>query len=231
MTVRVEDVSEASDLGRRVAARRKELNLTIEQVAERAGMAPGYLEYVEQDPSARPTVEALIKLSRGLEISTAELVGGQQGRALGHERAATDPVLIELDRKQCEALIRGGGIGRAIFRTSEHPIALPVNFKMLDGDVVFRSTERGSISGISPEEPVSFEVDRIDDAMSDGWSVLAFGTIHGVQDPIQLGRVEALGIEPWAGGERSAYFALEVTALSGRSIVPRHPGVGPHEGK
>jgi hypothetical protein len=218
MSVRIDNMSEAGDLGRRIVARRNELHLTVDRVAELAGMAPGYVEYIEQNPTANPSVEALANLSRALQLSTPDLLGGLEGRAPGGQPATRDPRLVVLDRSDCEALIRTGGIGRAVFRADGRPMALPVNFKMCEGDVVFRSTEHGAVSDIEPREPVSFEVDRIDEVMSEGWSVLAGGTMHRVTDPPQLVQIEALGIEPWAGGARSAYFCIQITSLTGRKI-------------
>jgi nitroimidazol reductase NimA-like FMN-containing flavoprotein (pyridoxamine 5'-phosphate oxidase superfamily) len=69
-----------------------------------------------------------------------------------------------------------------------------------------------------PMRPVSFEVDHIDDAMQEGWSVLATGTVRSVLADDQMGAVEALGIEPWAGGERHTYFRVSVTNLTGKKI-------------
>ncbi|HVA08501.1 MAG TPA: pyridoxamine 5'-phosphate oxidase family protein, partial [Acidimicrobiales bacterium] len=85
-------------------------------------------------------------------------------------------------------------------------------------DVIFRSENDGEVSTIAPQEPVSFEVDRIDDAMREGWSVLATGTVAPVSTVAQIDEVEALGIEPWAGGERHTYFRLSVTKLTGKRI-------------
>lgn len=211
------EMTDAGDLGRRIIERRKELHLTVAQVAERAGMAADYVEYVEQTATDISSA-TLMRLARALEMSKSDLLGGQQGRAPGRERPATNPALTVLDRAHCEDLVRPGGIGRVVFRASGHPVALPVNFRMLDGDVVFRSGEDGSASNIAAEEPVSFEVDRLDDAMSEGWSVLAEGTIRRVHDPDELRQAEALGIEPWAGGTRPAYFRLAVRTLTGRRI-------------
>jgi nitroimidazol reductase NimA-like FMN-containing flavoprotein (pyridoxamine 5'-phosphate oxidase superfamily) len=109
-------------------------------------------------------------------------------------------------------------VGRVVFRSAERPVALPVNFKTLAGAVIFRSSLDGEVAAIASEDPVSFEVDRIDDAMSEGWSVLATGTVQSVRAPEQIHEVQALGIEPWAGGERDTYFRLRVTSITGKRI-------------
>ena len=97
-------------------------------------------------------------------------------------------------------------------------MALPVNFKTLAGDVIFRSAADGEVSAIASEEPVSFEVDHIDDAMREGWSVLATGMVHPVRAGEQIHEVQALRIDPWAGGERLTYFRLNVIKLTGKRI-------------
>ena len=70
------------------------------------------------------------------------------------------------------------------------------------------------------QKPVSFEVDRLDEAMSEGWSVLVTGRVRRVS-PDELGQLETLGLEPWAGGERTAYLRLEPHEVTGRRIRAR----------
>ena len=215
MTQVTNDRNDAGDVGRRIAERQGELNLTIAQVAERAGMATDYLEYLERTPTAEPSSSAVLRIALALEMSASDLLGGEQGRAQGRARAAPDPHLVTIDENECRELLAGGGVGRVIFRSAGRPVALPVNFKTLAGDVIFRSTDDGEVAAIASEEQVSFEVDRIDDAMREGWSVLATGTVHSAE---QVPELEALDIEPWAGGERDTYFRLSVTKLTGKRI-------------
>ena len=219
MTQVTNDRHDAGDLGRRYCSRRQdELNLTSAEVAEHAGMATDYLEYLEVTPTAEPSSSALLRIALALKMSVSDLLGGGQGRAHGRADAAPEPHLVDLNEKECEAYLAGGGVGRVIFRSADRPVALPVNFKTSAGDIIFRSEDDGEVSGIGIEEPVSFEVDRIDDAMREGWSVLATGTVLPVSSPDQISEVEALGIEPWAGGERHTYFRLSVTKITGKRI-------------
>jgi hypothetical protein len=64
---------------------------------------------------------------------------------------------------------------------------------------------------------VSFEVDRVDEAMSEGWSVLVTGRVRRVS-PDELRQIEKLAVEPWAGGQRSVYLRLETHEVTGRRI-------------
>jgi len=51
-----------------------------------------------------------------------------------------------------------------------------------------------------------------------GASFTRSGSLHVVREPDELRQVQALGIEPWAGGDRHTYFRLSVTGLTGRVI-------------
>jgi hypothetical protein len=212
------DRRDAGDVGRRIAERQDELKLTMAQVAERSGVAADYLEYLEHTPTAEPSPSALLRIALALEMSASDLLGGEHDRAHGRTDAASDPHLVTIDEEECHGLLAGGGVGRVVFRSAGRPVALPVNFKMLAQDVIFRSADDGEVSAIAFDEQVSFEVDRIDDAMREGWSVLATGTVHPVRALRQIHEAEALDIEPWAGGERPTYFCLSVTKLTGKGI-------------
>ena len=94
---------------------------------------------------------------------------------------------------------------------------MPVNYRIMDGDVVFRVAADTSLAAVSDMDAVSFEVDHVDEAMSAGWSVLVTGRVRRVA-PDEFRRLEELGIEPWAGGQRSVYLRIEQRNLSGRRI-------------
>jgi transcriptional regulator with XRE-family HTH domain len=208
---------EPGDLGRRIAQRRRELGLTRAEVAARADMAEGYVEYMEEKP-ARVTSGALLRLAVALETTVTELSGANVELPPGRGGAAAHPTLQALDRDECRRLLVPGGVGRFVFNTDRGPVAVPVNFRALGPDLVFRTESGSSLEQAADGGPVSFEVDQIDDAMSSGWSVLATGRVQRIEDPDERRQVETLGVEPWAGGERSAYLRFEPSMISGRRI-------------
>jgi transcriptional regulator with XRE-family HTH domain len=207
----------AGDLARRVAHRRRELGLGREEVARRAGLDAGYFEYLEQGPAVAITRGSLLRLAGALETTVEYLRGGEVDRPPGPGRAGRQPRLDVLSREECEAHLAGGGIGRVVFVADHRPVALPVNFRYLAGDVVFRTRTEGVLAATAGTT-VSFEVDRIDEAMSEGWSVLISGLARLVDDQCELERVAGLGIEPWPGGRREAVIRIETTGISGRRI-------------
>ena len=210
------DTSAPGDLGRRVAHRRRELGLSREELAERAGMAPGYVEYLEER-AARVPIAGVGSLARALDTSSDELLGAAVDLPPGQRGAAPHPKLETLSDEECARLLAAGGVGRFVFATDRGPEAVPVNYRIMDGDVVFRVAADTSLAAVSDMEAVSFEVDHVDEAMSAGWSVLVTGRVRRVA-PDEFRRLEELGIEPWAGGQRSVYLRIEQRDLSGRRI-------------
>lgn len=207
-----------SDIGRRLVLRRRQLGLTREEVAERAGIAPGYLRYVEEQVAAMPGLTFLLRVAEALETTVSQLHGGTAGLPPGMREAAANPTFTALDPDECRAMLSDHGVGRVVVTTQAGPVVLPVNYDVVDGAVVFRtapSTEHSLAAG----RDVAFEVDRIDEALSEGWSVLVLGHATGVTDPRTLRDIEAhTHTRPWPGGERDAWIRIRPVRVTGRRI-------------
>jgi transcriptional regulator with XRE-family HTH domain len=204
------------DLARRVRRRRGALGLSQDEVARRAGLDPDYLDRVEHAPAIL-TAGALIRLADALDTTVSELLGSQPRQPSGHGGAALHPVVDEMPEQECRQLIEPGGVGRVAFELAGRLSVVPVNFAMHDGAVVFR-TAATTAMGRYGAGPVVFEVDRIDEGMHEGWSVVITGTAR-IADPAEAKRLRAgLSVEPWAGGDRDTYIVIEPEQVSGRRI-------------
>jgi transcriptional regulator with XRE-family HTH domain len=206
------------DLARRVTHRRNELGLSTEELARRAGVDGWFLAYFEQSSDTTLSTGALLRLAVALDTTPFTLEGGEVDRPPGSGRAGPHPVLEELTGQQCEEHLAAGGVGRIVLSTGSGPVAFPVNFIFTDGAVVFRTSESmaDSISGV-----VAFEVDHIDDAMSEGWSVLVRGHARLVEDSEERRKEALLDLEPWAGGARLNLVVISPFEITGRVIVQR----------
>jgi transcriptional regulator with XRE-family HTH domain len=215
-----QDVSSGgTDVGRRIAEQRGKTHLTVADVAERAGMSPQYLTYLESSPTANPTVATLTRIAAALDVTPATLEGAGLNLPPGQRSAARNPTLHDLTEAECLALIAPGGVGRFLFvQAGRGPVAFPVNFKMDTGDVVFRISGESVSAEVVHQQPVSFDVDHLDEALGEGWSVLLTGTAKIISDGRELSRAQALGIQPWAGGDRDLYVRLSPTQITGRRI-------------
>ncbi|NBM19808.1 pyridoxamine 5'-phosphate oxidase family protein [Streptomyces sp. GC420] len=211
--------SARGDIGRRAAQRREELGLTREEVAARAGTAPGYLKYLEEQPGAAPGIGMLLRLADALGTTVTALAGGGIDLPPGIGRAAGRTRLAVLSPEECRARLGGHGIGRVAVATAEGPAILPVNYSVVDDDIVFRTLPESALAAAAGTE-TAFEVDHIDEALSRGWSVLVRGPARLVTDPQAVARLnEQAFSEPWADGGRNTWVAIEPAAISGREVA------------
>jgi hypothetical protein len=212
-------VSGGTDLGRRIREQRDRTGLSIAETAERAGLAAEYLAYLESSPDPNPTKATLARLAATLGTSSGALSGAGLTLPPGRRGAAAKPVLTSLTADECRALIAPGGVGRVLFvEPGRGPVAIPVNYRMDGPDVVFRTGRGAAIAETTRQGPVSFDVDHLDEALGEGWSVLVTGTARVISASAELDRAAALGVEPWAGGERPVYVRLRVRQVTGRAI-------------
>jgi nitroimidazol reductase NimA-like FMN-containing flavoprotein (pyridoxamine 5'-phosphate oxidase superfamily) len=136
-----------------------------------------------------------------------------------------DRVIEELDEAESMRLISAGGIGRIAYQSRFGPAVLPVNYKWHDGMVVFRTTRHSALdedlqTGIAGGDyQVAFEIDEIDVAGRQGWSVLIQGPAHHVSEG-EREAAERAGVEPWPGGERELFIRIVPSRVTGRRIEP-----------
>ncbi|MCZ4125915.1 helix-turn-helix domain-containing protein [Streptomyces sp. H39-S7] len=211
----------AGDMGRRLASRREHLGLTREQVADRAGMATPYLEYLEQQPTAVPSAVLLLGLADALQTTVSELRGGSTNLPPGLQKAARHPELAEMTPEECRARLSTHGVGRVAVTGHDGPAIIPVNYQMVDGSLVFR-TSAESAPALSIGTRVAFEVDHIDEALSQGWSVLVVGSSEHVTDPDTVqDLIQRAHSGPWAGGDRALWVRIGPDRITGRRIHVR----------
>ena len=205
------------DLSKRIARRRTDLRLSRAQLAARTGLSLRYLEYLERYP-ARPGGTVLRKLAAALQTTPAALLGAGAQVPPAPGRSARPPVVTKLLPAECRRLIAPGGIGRIAFGTASGPVVLPVNFAVLAGTIVVRTSEGGMIEGHAGDR-VAFEVDHIDEALGQGWSVLVRGPAHRVAHPAELQHVQRdTALWPWPGGDRDVYVRIIPDRVTGRRI-------------
>ena len=219
-TSRPFETTDPGDVGRRVLRRRHELGLTRDQLASRTGMAVEYLELLEEHPTA-VTSDSVLRLAQALETTTASLLGAGVEMPPGFGSAGAQPSLDDLGALECQRLLAAGGVGRVVFVTERGPMAFPVNYRLDGDDIVFRTAPGSELARAVGAQAVGFEVDHIDDAMKEGWSVLMTGYLREVTDAGELEQLEGLAIEPWAGGPRNVYLRLVPVQMSGRRIHSR----------
>src|SRR5687768_11329890 len=94
--------------------------------------------------------------------------------------------LIELTTEECLSLLETKQVGRIGVVTPGGPMIFPVNYTVSDDTIVFRTLPYGVIANNAHEAEVAFEVDDLDEAMHEGWSVLATGRGRRLEDPDEV---------------------------------------------
>jgi nitroimidazol reductase NimA-like FMN-containing flavoprotein (pyridoxamine 5'-phosphate oxidase superfamily) len=134
------------------------------------------------------------------------------------------PELEALDEAECLRLIAPGGIGRIAYSGRYGPTVLPVNYRLYEGTIVFRTaqdspTDEDLRTGIANAEyKVAFEIDEIDLAAREGWSVLVQGPLHHVESDAERASVLQAGVETWPGGDRELFLRIVPSRITGRRI-------------
>ncbi|MFI9542671.1 DUF1918 domain-containing protein [Streptomyces sp. NPDC052016] len=208
------------DIGRRVAVERHRQGLSRGETARRARMSPDYLAYLEEQ-TADPSVATLIRLADALGTSVGALRGGGMDLPPGQGHALLRPRLRDLSPEECRMLLSTHGLGRIAVSTSDgHPAVVPVNYEVVDDAIVFRTAPH-SVPAAAVGQEVAFEVDHVDEALSQGWSVLAVGPASVVTEPEAVRELTRRAhTTPWAGGEREMWVSIWPESLTGRRITP-----------
>jgi nitroimidazol reductase NimA-like FMN-containing flavoprotein (pyridoxamine 5'-phosphate oxidase superfamily) len=127
--------------------------------------------------------------------------------------------ITELPRDECMELLGAGQLGRVAISTPMGPRIVPVNYRMHDGDVVFRTTPHSVLGTYGWDSELAFEVDHIDERARAGWSVVALGKGQLVDDMNEVNRIRLSGDpKPWPDGPRNVYLRLFVREVSGRRV-------------
>lgn len=212
-----EPVRTGSDLGRRATLRRQQLGLTREEVAARAGASPGYLQYVEES-AADPSIGFMLRLAGALDTTVSELVGGTVELPAGFGKAAAHPEVLVLSPAECRERLSTHGVGRVAITVDGAPAIFPVNYTVVDELIAYRTAPEAGPAAAAGQE-VAMEVDHIDDAFSQGWSVLVVGRAHVVANTRGARRLEEHAhTTPWVGEGRHQWIAIHPTRITGRRI-------------
>lgn len=129
-----------------------------------------------------------------------------------------EPTIRELDRGEAVELLGRASVGRVAVILDGVPHVVPVNFRVHDGAVVFRSGSGTKLAAALAEQPVSFEVDRVHEDTQTGWSVLVSGRASVVTEPAALAAIAALDLVAWAPGAHDQVVRIAPDLVSGRQI-------------
>jgi len=120
---------------------------------------------------------------------------------------------------ECLELLRTARVGRVIVSMDALPAAFPVNFRVVDRRIVFRTGAGTKLSAAAEHAVLGFEVDEIDVERRTGWSVLVVGMGTVVTEPAVIRTLDLAGVDSWwASGASAHYVVIELGRVSGRRL-------------
>jgi len=127
--------------------------------------------------------------------------------------------LEELDEEECLLLLEQHSVGRIVFVDQGQPMAVPVNYVLQGRTVAFRS-DPGTKLESADLGRVALEIDAVDAAYHEGWSVLVTGVGRDITEAIDdwSEHIRARHLTPWAAGERRHWVAISSPVITGRRI-------------
>jgi uncharacterized protein len=98
------------------------------------------------------------------------------------------------------------------------PVIRPVNyaFERATRSNVIRTAAASKLAGLLRSARAVFEIDEVDVDAHGGWSVIVAGVCEEVTSPGAIERLERLGLEPWAPGERAHWIKIRAVGSSRR---------------
>jgi len=125
----------------------------------------------------------------------------------------------ELSEAECKELLAQHAAGRVGFVAPDGPQILPVTYQYRNGNVIFRTSPVGVLSGLVRRTSVAFEIDGIDEQVKSGWSVLVLGFAQAMAHDYLLRSAWETGPVPWADGTRNLFIEITPRTISGRSVI------------
>ncbi len=124
-----------------------------------------------------------------------------------------------LDEAECKSLLLRTPIGRIGFSFAGEQHILPVNYRFVDDEIVFRTSVGRKLHAIASDQKIAFEVDRWERETRSGWSVLVIGEASEIEDVESFEAAESLGLRPWAEDlNQDRWVRIIPTRITGRRI-------------
>jgi hypothetical protein len=125
-----------------------------------------------------------------------------------------------LSHAEAMRLLASVEYGRVVFTQKALPAVRPVNHLVDEGRIIIRTRLSTAMSTVVASADsgvvVAYEVDDFDSQSQSGWSVVATGWAHRVNDPGQVSRYERL-LHPWVN-HADTVLAIEPHIVTGFHI-------------
>ena len=127
-----------------------------------------------------------------------------------------------LSPTECRLLLCSKRVGRVVFTDRALPSALPVNYLVADGGVVFRTDPHGLLAAMlvgAGDAVLGFEVDEVDENLESGWSVLVVGLAARVPEH-SAQAFDGARLRSWGSPDGDSFIRIPLDRMTGRAVGP-----------
>ena len=128
------------------------------------------------------------------------------------------PALEQLPRDECMRLMGSVAVGRIVYTRQALPAVELVNFALVDGDIVIRTSAEGKLAAATRGAVVAFEADSVGIDGHAGWSVTIVGQARAVSDAEDIGRLGRVALTSWVPGSGGHFIRISPTIVNGRRV-------------
>lgn len=122
--------------------------------------------------------------------------------------------ILELDRDECLARITAAPYGRIAAGAAGQLDVFPINHRLLDDTVIFRTAPGTKLVELTIHHEVVFEIDGVEGG--EAYSVVVKGRAEELVHSDELERAAATGLHPWAAVRRDRWMRIVPTTITGR---------------
>jgi len=123
-----------------------------------------------------------------------------------------------LNREECRQLLSTRSLGRIGVTVAALPVVLPVNYQLVDGELVIQTERVSRLAGATQEAVVAFEVDDVDVDGAVGWSIAITGIANEVTNPDVIAKLRLLPFTRWVRSEDDRYVSISLDLMAGRRL-------------
>jgi nitroimidazol reductase NimA-like FMN-containing flavoprotein (pyridoxamine 5'-phosphate oxidase superfamily) len=137
-------------------------------------------------------------------------------------------VVERLDDAECMELLNTGTIARLVYSSRYGPVALPFEYRMHQGSIVFRTyrttfAEEDLRTGIPHADyDVAAEIDQTDPETREGWVVIVWGAAHHVDTEAERATIADVALDSWIEGEPEHFIRVTPIRIGGQRIRRRY---------
>jgi uncharacterized protein len=131
------------------------------------------------------------------------------------------PALEQLSRDECMRLMGSVPVGRIVYTRQALPAVELVNFALIEGDIVIRTSAEGKLAAATRGAVVAFEADSVDVGGHAGWSVTVVGQARAVTDGEETRCLERVALTSWVPGQGGHFIRIAPAIVNGRRVCSR----------